>query len=217
MARWRPENYGKWGNWVEAKINAPELVKNRYIAGRVFMSSISDPYQPAEEKLELTRRILKNLDKRIKLSILTKSDLVLRDIDLFKQFENIEVGLTINDFDGESKKMFEPFSATNEKRIDALKALKANGIKTYAFVSPIIPGLINLEKVIESTRQFADYYWFEFINMRGAGAEFARQLKNYHPRSCEIINNKKIFSDYIKEAKELISSKGIATNGVETH
>jgi len=68
------------------------------------MSSISDPYQPAEEKLELTRRILKNLDKRIKLSILTKSDLVLRDIDLFKQFENIEVGLTINDFDGESKK-----------------------------------------------------------------------------------------------------------------
>jgi len=73
--------------------------------------------------------------------------------------------------------MFEPFSATNEKRIDALKALKANGIKTYAFVSPIIPGLINLEKVIESTRQFADYYWFEFINMRGAGAEFVRQLK----------------------------------------
>jgi DNA repair photolyase len=217
ISRWRPADYGKWGSWVEAKINAPELAKNRYINGRVFMSSISDPYQSAEEKLELTRRILENLDKRIKLSILTKSDLVLRDIDLFKQFKNIEVGLTINSFDGESKEIFEPFSATNEKRINALKTLKANGIKTYAFVSPIIPGLIDLGKVIDGTRQFADYYWFEFINMRGAGSEFAKQLKDHYPKSHGIISDKKALSGYIEETKELVSSKNILVRGMETH
>ena len=107
ISRWRPANYGKWGTWVEAKMNAPELVKGRYVKGWVYMSSISDPYQPVEKELKLTRRILENLDKRTKLSIQTKSDLVLRDLDLFKKFKTIEVGLTINSFTGKSKRIFE--------------------------------------------------------------------------------------------------------------
>lgn len=217
ISRWRPDNYGKWGTWVEAKINAPELVKNRYVDGWVFMSSISDPYQPIEEELKLTRRILENLDKRNKLSILTKSDLVLRDIDLFRQFKDIEVGLTINSFSGKSKEIFEPFSATNEKRIYALKVLKASGVQTYAFISPIIPGIINIGNVIDSTKQFADYYWFEFINMRGAGSEFTQQLKDCYPKSYEVISDKEIFSDYIEATKKLILSKNINIKGIEIH
>lgn len=94
IGKWKPRDYGKWGKWVEAKINAPELAKKR-IKGNVFMSSISDPYQPIEKELKLTRQILENLNKNADLSILTKSDLALRDINLFKKFKNISVGLTI--------------------------------------------------------------------------------------------------------------------------
>ena len=217
MCRWRPESYGKWGEWVEAKLNAPELAKGKYVDGWVYMSSVSDPYQPIEKKLKLTRKVLENLDKRIKLSILTKSDLILRDVDIFKKFKNIEVGLTINSFDGSLKKVFEPFSPTNEKRIRALKILKENKIKTYTFVSPIIPGLIDLEDVIKKTKDFTDFYWFEMINIRSAGEEFIKALKKEFPKSFEIVKDKKKFDKFIKECKSVIDSEKINVRGIEIH
>jgi len=217
MCQWRPDNYGKWGEWVEAKVNAPELVKEKYVDGWVYMSSVSDPYQPIEKKLKLTRKILENLDKKIKLSILTKSDLVLRDIDILKKFKNIEVGLTINSFDGPFKKIFEPFSPANEKRIKALKILKENKIKTYTFVSPIIPGLIDLKDIIKKTKDFTDFYWFEIINIRLAGEEFVKVLKENFPKSFEIIKDKARFENFIKECKKIVNLQRINIQGIETH
>jgi len=217
ISRWRPGNYGRWGSWVEAKMNAPELVKGRYIDGWVYMSSISDPYQPVEKELKLTRSILENLDKRTKLAIQTKSDLVLRDIDLLKEFKTIQVGLTINSLSGKAKKIFEPFSPSNEARVKALKTLKENGIETYTFVSPIIPGLINLKDVIRKTKAFTDSYWFEFINIRGAGKEFMNVLKKKFPKSYDILIDKKDFSEFIKECRKIISSENIKIQGIVIH
>ncbi len=217
MCQWRPDNYGKWGEWVEAKVNAPELVKGKYVDGWVYMSSVSDPYQPIEKKLKLTRKVLENLDKRIKLSILTKSDLVLRDIDIFKKFKDIEVGLTINSFDGPLKKIFEPFSPANEKRIRTLKILKENKIKTYTFVSPIIPGLIDLENVIKKTKDFTDFYWFEIINIRLAGEEFIKVLKKEFPESFEIVKDKARFDNFIRECKRIVDLQRINIGGIEIH
>jgi len=217
MCQWRPDNYGKWGEWVEAKVNAPELVKEKYVDGWVYMSSVSDPYQPIEKKLKLTRKVLENLDKKIKLSILTKSDLVLRDIDILKKFKNIEVGLTINSFDGPLKKIFEPFSPANEKRIKALKILKENKIKTYTFVSPIIPGLIDLKDIIKKTKDFTDFYWFEIINIRLAGEEFVKVLKENFPKSFEIIKDKARFDNFIRECKKIVNLQRINIQGIETH
>ena len=217
MCRWRPENYGKWGSWVEAKINAPELVKEKYVDEWVYMSSISDPYQPIEKQLELTREVLKNLDKRIKLSILTKSDLILRDIDILRKFENLEVGLTVNNFNGRLKKVFEPFSPTNRARIYALKVLKENNLKTYSFVSPIIPGLIDIRNIIRQTRDFTDFYWFEIINLRLAGQEFIKILKRKFPKSFEILINEAKFNNFLKECRSVINSEKINCRGIEIH
>ncbi len=217
ISRWRPANYGKWGSWVEAKINAPELVKERYVEGWVYMSSISDPYHPIEKKLELTRKILDNLNEKIKLVIQTKSDLVLRDIDVFKKFNNVEVGFTINSFSRKLKNTFEPFSPSNKERIKALKILKKNKIKTFVFVSPIIPELIDLKKVIDETKEFSDYYWFEFINTRGAGKEFMETLKEKFPESYEILKDRKKFSEFIKKSKKIINSEDIKVKGIEVH
>jgi len=217
MNRWRPKNYGKWGSWVEVKVNAPELVKGKYVDGRVYMSSVSDPYQPIEKKLKLTRRVLENLDKRIKLSILTKSDLVLRDIDIFKKFKDIEIGLTINSFSGYLKKIIEPFSPTNEERIRALKILKENKMRTYTFVSPIIPGLIDLEDIIKKTKDFTDFYWFEIINIKLAGREFVNVLRSRSPKSLEIITDKKKLENFLKKCENIINSEDIDVRGIEIH
>jgi DNA repair photolyase len=217
ISRWRPGNYGKWGSWVEAKINAPELVENKYVDGWVFMSSICDAYQPIEKELKLTRKILENMDKRIKLAILTKSDLVLRDIDLLKQFKDIEIGFTINSFSGKAKKLFEPDAPSNHKRIKALKTLKEKGFKTYAFVSPMIPGLIDLKDVISKTKKHSDYYWFEFLNLRGAGKQFTQVLKKEFPKSYEIVINKAKFQQFVKDCKKIIDSQNIKVRGIEIH
>lgn len=107
IAKWK--DYGKWGSWVEAKINAPELAR-KHVSGSVVMSTVSDPYQPIEAELKLTRRVLRYMDKRNELSILTKSPLVTRDIDIFREFRKIEVGLTINGFTGREKRLFEPLT-----------------------------------------------------------------------------------------------------------
>lgn len=215
MCRWKP--YGKWGTWVEVKENAPELVKGKYVKGSVWMSSVSDPYQPIEKELKLTRRVLENMDKNIELAVQTKSDLVLRDIDLFKKFKNIEIGLTINGFEGEIKKLFEPFSSTHKERLQALKTLKENGIQTYAFISPIIPGLVNVKKVIRESRDFVDYYWFEMLNLRGAGEEFGNILRKKFPKSYNTITNKEKFGQFVKNLKDIIRKESIKTAGIVIH
>ena len=215
ISRWK--KHGKWGDWVEIKTNAPDLVKNKFVPGWVFMSSVSDAYQPLEKDLKLTRSILENLDKSTKLSILTKSDLLLRDIDLFKKFKNIEVGLTINTFEGDEKKLFEPNSPSNGERIKALKILKENGIKNYAFVSPLIPGLINIEKLIINTKDFVDYYWFEVLNLGGAGKEFSEMLRHKYPESHKVLKDRKLFDLFINEVKNTCKMRGIQVKGFEEH
>ena len=215
MCKWY--NYGKWGRWVVIKENLPELVKKENVEGKVYMSSVSDPYQPIEKKLELTRNVLKNMNKNIKLGILTKSDLVLRDIDIFKEFENIEVGLTINNFDGTVKREIEPFSPSNEKRIEALKLLQENGIKNYAFISPIIPYLIDVKELIKETKDFTDFYWFEFLNLRASGKEFREWLKQNYPESYEIISDKDKAEKYAKDTIRIIKDNNIQVRGVSVY
>lgn len=215
MSRWK--GYGEWGSWIEAKVNAPKLVKKKHVSGKVLMSSVSDAYQPIEKELGLTRKVLENMDKNIDLSILTKSDLVLRDIDVLKTFKSVEVGFTVNSFSGKEKDLFEPGSPTNKERVEAMRILKKNGIKTYTFISPIIPNLINIDTLIEQTKEYTDYYWFEVLNLRGAGKEFSEILEKEYPESYKIIKNGELFADYVCELKNTIQKAGISVQGIEIH
>lgn len=214
MCRWKP--HGKWGSWVEAKMNAPEFVK-KFVKGTVVMSSVSDAYQPIEKELKLTRKVLENMDKRTELYILTKSDLVLRDIDLFKKFERINIGLTINTFEGIAKELFEPNSPSNESRLNALKILKENGIKTHGFISPVIPYLIELENLIENSKNYVDYYIVEIINMNAAGYEFKKILRENYPESYAIASNREKFKEFVEETKEILKKSGVKVLQFVTH
>ncbi|MEO0293656.1 MAG: radical SAM protein [candidate division WOR-3 bacterium] len=206
MSEWK--NYGPWGSWIEVKINAPELVKKK-VSGEVSMSSVSDPYQPLEKELKLTRRVLENMNKEIKLSILSKSDLILRDIDLLKEFKNLKVGLTINCFSEEVRKILEPYAPSNENRIKTLKELHLRGIKTFCFISPVIPLLTELRKVLSLTRGFVNYYLIEILNTNLGGEELREILKNKFSESYEFLKSRKKMEFFSKQLKAYLWQKKI--------
>lgn len=132
-----------WGSFVDAKVNAPELLKKqirRAAKGPVMISSVTDPYQALEARYQLTRRCLEILlESGFPVEVLTKSPLVLRDLDLIRGFRDIEVGITITTDDDRVRKVFEPYAPPVEARIQALQALQQNGIRTYAFIGPVLP------------------------------------------------------------------------------
>ena len=97
-------------------------------------------HQPIEKKYQLTRRCLEALlEAQLSVNLLTRSPLCLRDIDLFKQFKSIEVGLSITTHDEGIKKIFEPCSPSVSSRVEALRALRQEKIRTYAFIGPMLP------------------------------------------------------------------------------
>ncbi|HDD05259.1 MAG TPA: radical SAM protein [Candidatus Aenigmarchaeota archaeon] len=210
ICRWK--NYGEWGSWVEVKKNAPELAR-RYVDGWVAMSTVSDPYQPIEEKLKLTRKVLENMNKKVNLSILTKSDLVLRDIDLFKKFERIEVGLTIND--EPVKENFEPVAPDNERRIEALRELKEEGIRTYGFIGPAIPKMTNVRRLVRKTRKFVDFYWIELLNLKASGREFVKKFREGFPASYEVLRDERKLVEFVREIKKGV--RGVKVRGIILH
>lgn len=132
-----------WGAFVDVKMNAPEVLQRQMktaARGNVMISSVTDPYQAIENQFKITRRCLEVLlAYQFPVSILTKSPLVLRDLDLIKKFKEIEVGMTITTDDDKMRAIFEPNAPSIESRIHALKELSENGIKPYAFIGPLLP------------------------------------------------------------------------------
>jgi DNA repair photolyase len=132
-----------WGTFVDVKVNAPFILKKQLRKskkGMVALSTVTDPYQPLEKKYKVTRRCLEALlDEQFPVNLLTRSPLCLRDRDLFKQFEEIKVGLSITTHDEGVKKIFEPCSSSIQTRIKTLRTLHEEKIKTYAFIGPMLP------------------------------------------------------------------------------
>jgi DNA repair photolyase len=132
-----------WGEFIDVKVNAPSLLRKqlkRAKQGVVALSTVTDPYQPIERKYQLTRKCLEALlDTKLSVDLLTRSPICLRDIDLFKQFERIEVGLSITTHDEAIKKIFEPYSPSITSRVNTLRVLHEEKIRTYAFIGPMLP------------------------------------------------------------------------------
>jgi DNA repair photolyase len=175
----------KWGQFIDVKINGADLVINniKKITNKsIFMSSVTDPYLPLEKKYKITRNILcKLVEFEPILSIQTKSNLVIRDIDVFKQFDNCQIGMTMTTLDENIRRQIEPYSSSVEKRMSALRHLKENGISTYVFIGPILPYVTNWKKIIGATRDFVDCYMFENLNMHGSIIiDIYNWLEKYH-------------------------------------
>jgi DNA repair photolyase len=121
-----------------------------------------DPYQPLEREYEITRKCLQIFcENGWPVTIQTKSPLVLRDLDILKNFENVEVGFTITTASEKIRKIFEPYAPSIQARINALEKLKKANISTYAMIGPILP---KAEKLVEMLKGKVDYVLVDRMN-----------------------------------------------------
>lgn len=134
-----------WGNWLKVKQNALQLLmkwrKKPLIDKTIYISSVTDPYQPIEKQLELTRSILKELLNyhKPRLVIQTRSPYVTRDIDLLKQFEIAQVNMTVTTDSEDVRKAFEPLCPSNKSRLKAITEVTEAGIQTCITMTPLLP------------------------------------------------------------------------------
>lgn len=158
----------EWGRWVEVKENALELLRRRRdLAGKsIYIGSATDPYQPAEGRTRITRRILEHLlslSPLPRVVIQTRSPLVTRDIDLLRRFNKIRVNVSVTTDDDEVRRTFEPNAPTIPARLTALRELKSAGIRTAACLSPLLPvhdpaGFARTLKEIGADRYGVSYF-----------------------------------------------------------
>ena len=153
---------GKWGDLVEAKVNLPRILSKTLRTtkkGVVGLGTVTDPYQPAEEKFEITRRCLEILKLHdFPVCIQTKSALVLRDIDLLREFSNVEVGITLTAPDDKVREKLEPGASSVEKRLRALRELRENGIDTWVFLGPLMPYITDIEALVDAVSEVKPKY-----------------------------------------------------------
>ncbi len=132
-----------WGAFVDAKVNAPEVLRRqlrRARRGSVLVGTVTDPYQPVERTYRLTRGCLEALaERQLPVNVLTRSPLCLRDLDVFRRFEELSVGLSITTDDDATRRLFEPHAPPIPARLEALRTLRREGIATYVFVGPLLP------------------------------------------------------------------------------
>jgi DNA repair photolyase len=132
-----------WGRWFQAKINAALVARKQApkVAGQaLYMSSVTDPYLPAERSLLLTRGILEELiPHQPRLLVQTRGPLVVRDIDTLTQFRSIRVNMSIPTDSEEVRQAFEPKAPPLEKRWQAIAEVKAAGLPIGICVTPMLP------------------------------------------------------------------------------
>lgn len=156
-----------WGTYVDVKY-WPEIKNPQKYAGKeIIIGSVTDPYQPAEEKYGRTRALLKQMKgSGAKISIITKSDLVLRDLDLIKTFPGARVSWSVNTLDESFQKDMDKASSV-ESRLDAMKSFYRAGVNTVCFISPIFPGITDAKTIIKRVKRQCGRIWLENLNLRG--------------------------------------------------
>ena len=150
-----------WGDETYARINIGDLARRETRTkspGRVLLSSMCDAYQPMESRYRLTRSVLECLiEGRFPISVLTKSSLVLRDIDILAEGEATEVTFSVSSLDPKIHRAFEPRATPPNGRLEALRAVLDSGVKGGLFVAPHIPSadsfdsqyMLLFERVVE--------------------------------------------------------------------
>lgn len=173
-----------WGTWVQPKTNAPYLLgkARAKLWGRsVFLGSATDPYQYVEKQYRLTRRCLKVLVEcnLKKLTVHTRSHLILEDIDLLKEFgSRLNVGFSLPTDDDRVRKKLEPMAPKIDLRLKTMRALREAGIYVTAAVAPVL--YCNPDRLAELLKDAADDVYFGSISyLDRTGIKDLPQAKAY--------------------------------------
>ena len=193
----RAEKYrveGVFGKELSVKTNAIDILnrelnperkrkplKNSYI---FIGGGVSDAYQPAEIKYQLSREVLKLcLKYNFPVHILTKSTLVLRDLDLIKEINaktRAIVSFSFSSVDENISKIFEPGVPLPQTRMDAITELKRNGIASGIFLMPVIPFISDYPEKIDSVAKMAKDRQVDFIIFAGMTLKEGRQKEYFY-------------------------------------
>lgn len=206
----------EWGSFVDVRLNIAETLEKqlkspRYRGQQIYIGTVTDPYQPLEGKYKLTRGVLKVLlNYKNPVSILTKSDLVLRDVDLLKQFKEIDVNFTVNTLDEKWKKLVEPNSSTIKQRLQAIKKLTDQGITVLTMMGPYWPVFTDPETLFREFKKAGVSHVFteSFNTVGGNWTGVEKVLRKYYPRFLvemrETLFNKKKFYEFYSEAQNKV-------------
>ncbi len=176
-----------WGEFIDVK-NWPAIKDRGQFRGKeAFFSSVTDPYQPHEAKYKRTRMILEQLQGTgIQISISTKSDLVLRDLDLIKTFPRARVSWSINTLDDDFQRQMDR-GVSIERRLEAMRQFYEAGIETTCFISPIFPGITDVKAIIERAKHQCNLVWLENLNLRGDyKGRILQWVHEHHPELDEL-------------------------------
>ncbi|MCD6364239.1 MAG: radical SAM protein [Planctomycetes bacterium] len=173
MQRFHPHDE-PWGKFVDVKINAPRVLARqlrRLRPGSVFTCSACDGWQGVERHYGLTRRCCEMLlEAGFSLRVLTKSDLVLRDLDVFTG-RDVRLGVTITTGDEALARLWEPAASSVAARLGVLRQAKAAGLKTTVMFGPLLPGLSDTIEALGRLFAMAagaevDKIWTDALNPR---------------------------------------------------
>jgi DNA repair photolyase len=208
-----------WGSFVDIKVNAPQVLAKevrRKPVGQVMLSSVCDAWQPAEKSCLLTRQCLEILiHYRYEVSTLTKNALAGRDLDLLAS-GNAEFGVTVTTLDPKLAGIIEPGASTPQERLELLESAKSKGIRTYAFIGPLMPFLSdneqNIAKLFKAVKDAGvDYFYVDKLNLRyGVWPALLKLFREHYPDM--IREYRKIFFENAAKAQYITSlSSSVST------
>ena len=154
-----------WGTFLDIKHWPAIKNPRKYKGQRVVIGSVTDGYLPQEKEIRNTRRILEQLkNSGAEILIRTKSDLVLRDIDLLKEMGKVTVSWSINTLDEKFQADMDQ-AVSISRRLEAMKQVNEAGIRTVCFISPVFPGITDFEKIFERVKDQCDLVWLENLTL----------------------------------------------------
>lgn len=157
-----------WGSFLDVKYWQKIKHPDKYAGKGVFIGSVTDPYNPYEKQYGRTRELLEQLrGSGAKITIATRSDLVLRDMDLIKTFPNARVSWSINTLDERFRAEMDQ-AVSIERRLTAMKIFYDAGVRTTCFISPIFPGITDVPAIVERVKRQCNLIWLENLNLRGS-------------------------------------------------
>lgn len=165
-----------WGAFLDVKHWKPIDNPHKFDGQRIVVGSVTDGYNPYEAEFRRTRKLLEELEGTdAEIMICTKSDLVLRDLDLLKKFHKVTVSWSVNTLD-EQFRLDMDRAVSIERRLEAMKQVYDAGIRTVCFISPIFLGITDVKAIIHKVKDFTDLIWLENLNLRG---QFKSQIMDY--------------------------------------
>ena len=208
-----------YDNMVYVKTNAVEIFEKELEnlpKGRIIVGSVHDPYQSSEKIYMITRKILETIQKHnLTCHVLTKSDLILRDIDILRKINNCIVTISIISLKNKNSNFFEKNVPSSKKRIEVVEKLNKNGIYSGVAIMPFLPFITEseIQYIFEEAKKHnVNYILYKYLELKGDQKQiFFEKIKKFYPDIVE--KYKELYNDsyypnteYIKKIDSLINN-----------